>query len=529
MKEESENNASVSRPPRKMAVAPLQHPVFALSGRNINIEEQTDMLQKSSCCEIDEYSNEISTPLPVGVKVLSDLGSDENVVFCAKEKNHYKNKNNGAVFTEIHESCSAKVGRGLVRSATYRDKSCTEKYDESNKECQNKSSEVLDKDLFAWREKVKGCVSFPSLPNKFRPLHRSVGSCSGRFREENAVWTEMDHCTGKENVKFYLPEQKPDYLINPNRVVTTYPGRTALYYRSSLKLENVVRNNLLQDKSSRRMVDSDECLKSSRPMVDSDECLKSRRRMVDNDECLKSRRRMIDSDECLKSSSLQQEVSPFHRELSKESCHGVGDENSSLNHVRQPFFKQNSEPPENVSELKYFSETKSPLQSNKSTTCSSDLSDYDILKDIITHLRLPTRRASTMAWKAKYVDNSPGNGWFLSSSDPCSDDGPLTPERKNNIQKSLEILKLELMSLQRQDQELANQFLTIRQTLNNLRWNAQCHSHEQLLEEVEDDIEDLRDLSRVVDTPADLFSSTSFLRHFGLTRMNITTRRFSTC
>uniref|UniRef100_A0A2C9M1C1 Uncharacterized protein n=1 Tax=Biomphalaria glabrata TaxID=6526 RepID=A0A2C9M1C1_BIOGL len=486
MKEESENNASVSRPPRKMAVAPLQHPVFALSGRNINIEEQTDMLQKSSCDEIDEYSNEISTPLPVRVKVLSDLVSDENEVFCEKEKNQYKNKNNGAVFTEIHESSSTKLGRGLVRSATYRDKSCTLNYDESNKECQNKSSEVLDKDLFAWREKVKGCVSFPSLPNKFRPLHRSVGSCSGRFREENAVWSEMDHCTGKENVKFYLPEQKPDYLINPNRVVTTYPGRTALHYRSSLKLENVVRNNLLQDRSSRRMVDSDECLKSS---------------------------------------SLQQEVSPFHRELSKESCHGVGD----VNHVRQPFFKQNSEPPENVSELNYFSETKSPLQSNKSTTCSSDLSDYHILKDIITHLRLPTRRASTMAWKAKYVDNSPGNGWFLSSSDPCSDDGPLTPERKNNIQKSLEILKLELMSLQRQDQELANQFLTIRQTLNNLRWHAQCHSHEQLLEEVEDDIEDLRDLSRVVDTPADLFSSTSFLRHFGLTRMNITTRRFSTC
>lgn len=80
-----------------------------------------------------------------------------------------------------------------------------------------------------------------------------------------------------------------------------------------------------------------------------------------------------------------------------------------------------------------------------------------------------------------------------------------------------------------QDQALARQFLKIRKQMLEMRLAAECQNYMELLDGAKEDVEEERELSRMVDIPLELLSPHSSLLHVGLTKMNLASRRFSTC
>lgn len=84
------------------------------------------------------------------------------------------------------------------------------------------------------------------------------------------------------------------------------------------------------------------------------------------------------------------------------------------------------------------------------------------------------------------------------------------------------------MDLRRQDQSLARQLLGIRHELSSLKLAASCEEHQDLLDDAQDQMEELKELSRFADFPPDKRGD-SPLRQIGVTKMNLSSRRFSTC
>ncbi|XP_076456608.1 uncharacterized protein LOC143290927 [Babylonia areolata] len=170
----------------------------------------------------------------------------------------------------------------------------------------------------------------------------------------------------------------------------------------------------------------------------------------------------------------------------------------------------------------------------KETDTEEDLSR---LKDTATKLNLKTRRPSYLTWRAEYLDKpreaAAAAEVKVKVAECWSGDGRLTAERKERIDSDLRWIKGQLIDLRRQDQSLARQLLGIRHELSNLRLAASCEEHRDLLDDAQDHVEELRELSRFVDFPPELLaassSSSSPLRHIGVTKMNLSSRRFSTC
>ena len=78
------------------------------------------------------------------------------------------------------------------------------------------------------------------------------------------------------------------------------------------------------------------------------------------------------------------------------------------------------------------------------------------------------------------------------------------------------------------DQHLARQLLSLRHDMHQLRLSRSCQQHRELLDDLRSDLEEQDHLSDVLDLPNSMLSDTP-LRQLGVTRMNISARRFSTC
>jgi hypothetical protein len=79
-----------------------------------------------------------------------------------------------------------------------------------------------------------------------------------------------------------------------------------------------------------------------------------------------------------------------------------------------------------------------------------------------------------------------------------------------------------------QDQDLARQLLSIRHDIHELKLKRSCDEHRDMLDDVQMDFEEVRELSEICDLPMDTLSDNP-LRHLGVTRRNISARRFSMC
>ncbi|BFZ04721.1 hypothetical protein BsWGS_07760 [Bradybaena similaris] len=165
---------------------------------------------------------------------------------------------------------------------------------------------------------------------------------------------------------------------------------------------------------------------------------------------------------------------------------------------------------------------------NPEHSSAVQLSDFWRLKETTEKLHLSTRRPSTMLWKQQYMEG-PGlptvecnqNGGDIT-------DENLTADRKERIDEALEWLRNELQEMRSQDQNLARQLLTIRQDIHQLKLQRSTEEHRELIEDFQSELDDIQEFSDVLDLPQPLYGNNP-LKHAGVTRLNISARRFSAC
>lgn len=88
------------------------------------------------------------------------------------------------------------------------------------------------------------------------------------------------------------------------------------------------------------------------------------------------------------------------------------------------------------------------------------------------------------------------------------------------------------MEMRSMDKNLAKNLLSLRREINKLKLEMSCQEHEDLLEDAQDELEALQELSEMCDYPLDELNFGETLRplkNIGVTRLNLSARRFSTC
>ncbi|XP_036302336.1 protein FAM167B [Pipistrellus kuhlii] len=139
----------------------------------------------------------------------------------------------------------------------------------------------------------------------------------------------------------------------------------------------------------------------------------------------------------------------------------------------------------------------------------------DSVKALTAKLRLQTRRPSYLEWTAQVQSQA----WRRVRAGP----GPGAPGAIcgfDSMDSALEWLRRELREMQAQDRRLAGQLLRLRAQLHRLKVDQACHLHQELLDEAELELELEPGAGLALAPP---------LRHLGLTRMNISARRFTLC
>ncbi|KAM9687880.1 protein FAM167B [Trichechus inunguis] len=139
----------------------------------------------------------------------------------------------------------------------------------------------------------------------------------------------------------------------------------------------------------------------------------------------------------------------------------------------------------------------------------------DSVKALTAKLQLQTRRPSYLEWMAQVQRQA----WRRAQARP-GPGGPGAICGFDSVDSALEWLRQELREMQVQDRQLAVQLLRLRTQLHRLKVDQACHLHQELLDEAELELE--------LELGAGL-ALASPLRHLGLTRMNISSRRFTLC
>ncbi|XP_014936105.1 protein FAM167B [Panthera pardus] len=139
----------------------------------------------------------------------------------------------------------------------------------------------------------------------------------------------------------------------------------------------------------------------------------------------------------------------------------------------------------------------------------------DSVKALTAKLQLQTRRPSYLEWTARVQSQA----WHRTQPRPALG-GPGTLCGFDSMDSALDWLRQELREMQAQDRQLAGQLLRLRAQLHRLKVDQACHLHQELLDEAELDLELEPGAGLALAPP---------LRHLGLTRMNISARRFTLC
>lgn len=97
----------------------------------------------------------------------------------------------------------------------------------------------------------------------------------------------------------------------------------------------------------------------------------------------------------------------------------------------------------------------------------------------------------------------------------CGADGPVSPQQE----------------LQAADQRLAQQLMRLRAQLHRLKVEQACHQHKEMLDDATFGLEGCEEDSDLLCNipPKAAFLLSMPLKHIGVTRMNINSRRFSLC
>ncbi|XP_038584438.1 protein FAM167A [Micropterus salmoides] len=174
-----------------------------------------------------------------------------------------------------------------------------------------------------------------------------------------------------------------------------------------------------------------------------------------------------------------------------------------------------------------------------------DTEDLDSLKALTEKLKLQTRRPSYLEWQER-VQSRP---WTESYSADSADSGgqvvsmPAAVRNENSevvvrnicgfdtIDDALEFLRKELREMQVQDNRLARQLIRLRGEIHRLKVEQVCDRHKEMLDDATYELEECGEESDLLcDIPMKAaFALSTPLKHLGLTKMNINSRRFSLC
>ncbi|NXS49668.1 F167A protein, partial [Balaeniceps rex] len=161
----------------------------------------------------------------------------------------------------------------------------------------------------------------------------------------------------------------------------------------------------------------------------------------------------------------------------------------------------------------------------------------DSVKALTAKLKLQTRRPSYLEWEARVR----GQPWRSRTPGGArgTEQGPGHPEDERDggvcgfatVESALEWLRTELREMQAADQRLAQQLMCLRAQLHRLKVEQACHQHKEMLDDATFGLEGCEEDSDLLCNipPKAAFLLSMPLKHIGVTRMNINSRRFSLC
>ncbi|XP_078423621.1 protein FAM167A [Cetorhinus maximus] len=166
------------------------------------------------------------------------------------------------------------------------------------------------------------------------------------------------------------------------------------------------------------------------------------------------------------------------------------------------------------------------------------------VKALTAKLKLQTRRPSFAEWKEK-LESQPWKTGERSDSQPGGESDRntnLSPGQSNkgdisrtnicgfaNIGEALDWLRKELREMQSLDHQIARKLICLRREIHRLKVEQICHQHKEMLDDVTYGLEECEEESDLfLDIPLKAaFSLSTPLKHIGVTKMNINSRRFS--
>ncbi|XP_021395060.2 protein FAM167B [Lonchura striata] len=157
--------------------------------------------------------------------------------------------------------------------------------------------------------------------------------------------------------------------------------------------------------------------------------------------------------------------------------------------------------------------------------------NLESLKALAARLQLQTRRPSYLEWQARLGGQRRGT--------PGAERSPGHPREQRDgavrgfasVEAALEWLRTELREMQALDQRLAQQLMRLRARLQRLKVEQACRQHKEMLDDATFILEGCEEDSDLLCTipPKAAFLLSTPLKHIGVTRMNINSRRFSLC
>ncbi|XP_075460797.1 protein FAM167B [Ascaphus truei] len=162
--------------------------------------------------------------------------------------------------------------------------------------------------------------------------------------------------------------------------------------------------------------------------------------------------------------------------------------------------------------------------------------DLESVKALTARLNLQTRRPSYQEWALRLQEQPWGRSQGTDtqkSSTPKRDRDPTTSSvcGFNSMDEALEWLRKELREMKASDQLLARQLMLLRSRISQLKVEQACERHKEMLDNATFDLEGCDEDSDLLCNipPRAAFSLSTPLKHIGVTRMNINSRRFSLC
>ncbi|XP_019940357.1 protein FAM167B [Paralichthys olivaceus] len=183
-------------------------------------------------------------------------------------------------------------------------------------------------------------------------------------------------------------------------------------------------------------------------------------------------------------------------------------------------------------------------------SCEGRTEDLDSVKALTEKLKLQTRRPSYLEWQ-EHVQSRPWKEGYSADTDTGSPGSaeeqtvsvPVVLRNENSelvvrnicgfetIDDALEFLRKELREMQVQDNRLARQLIRLRGEIHRLKVEQVCDRHKEMLDDATYELEECGEESDLLcDIPMKAtFALSTTLKHLGLTKMNINSRRFSLC